>query len=84
MIVGCGNLYFVIDLRFDIGCLSGERILDGLYLVDIPIVFLLLSTNISIMFLEFLGWCESGQQWVVGCHSNTNFIDIKYNLKFLD
>ena len=76
VVVSSGNKCFVIDLGLGVGKFPWQGIMDGFDFVDIPVIFLLLGTDISIVLLKFLGGCEAGQQRVVRSHSNTNFIDI--------
>ena len=76
VVVSSGDKCFVINLGLSVREFPWEGVMDGFDFVDIPVIFLLLGTDISIVLLKFLGGSEAGQQGVVRSHSNTNFIDI--------
>jgi hypothetical protein len=69
MIVGGGEEGSIVDNRFLIDWLSGQRILSYLDFINVSVLFLLLGTYLLVVLFEFLGWCETRKQWKIGCHS---------------
>lgn len=74
VVVGGGEEGGVVDLWLLIGRLAGERVFGGFLLVDIPIVLLLLGTDLLVVLLELLRGREARQQRKIACHLFYNLL----------
>ncbi len=69
MVMRSGEEGRIVDNRFLVDWLSGQRILSWLDFINVSVLFLLLGTYFFVMLFEFLSWCEAGEEWEIGSHS---------------
>lgn len=69
MIVRSGEEGSIVDHRFLVDWLSGQRILGYLDFINVSVLLLLLCAHLLVVLFEFLRWCETRQQWEIGSHS---------------